>query len=126
MHPDVLGRVAAQTHEDAFGPGDPLEVARLVRRALAAADRKALDVTDLIVVAEVAPSREALDRFTRRALGPHGTNVRADAHALPGADHASRERAAIVLARTADGGRGGIRVVVVLGPSARATVLCLA
>src|SRR5262245_51436503 len=36
----ILGRVAGITTEDPFGPGDPLEVARLVRRALAAAGRK--------------------------------------------------------------------------------------
>ncbi len=118
----VLGTASAATEEDPFGPGDPLEVARLVRRALAAAGRRAVDVDGLAVVADRAPDAATLARFTRRALGPH----RAEAPAIGtahGGGHAERVDAATALASTHL--RGGVAVAVALGPGARATATCV-
>ena len=71
----VTGSATALTTEDPFGPGDPVHVARLVRRALAAAGGKAIDVTALLVVTDGAVEQAALSRFARRALGPHGASL---------------------------------------------------
>jgi hypothetical protein len=46
-----------------------------VRRALAQAGRKAVEVDGLCVAAAVAPTAEACRRLARRALGPHGSAV---------------------------------------------------
>jgi hypothetical protein len=82
-----LGR--ATTHGQALplGVDDPVVAARAVRRALAAAGRRAMDVTILVVAsAEPIPST-VLARFARRALGPHGAVVPVGAHD-PGASDA--------------------------------------
>lgn len=124
----VLGTSTDTTAEDPFGPGDPLEVARLVRRALAAASRKAVDVAGLVVVTDRAPSAEALGRFVRRALGPQGDRVRVVAHVAMGATHAARRARAITAALGPPAGKrpgDGLVVAVVLGPNDQATVLCL-
>ena len=121
--PVVLGTAASATTEDAFGPGDPLEVARLVRRALADAGRKAFDVSDLLVVADRAVTGEALERFTRRALGPHGASVRAVASLAEGDDHDTRRRRAITSAPTPAPGQ--VTIAVILGPGDAASVVCL-
>lgn len=131
----VLGSATEATVEDPFGPGDPLAVARLVRRALAAAGAKALDVTALLVCAGDPVDHSALVRFTRRALGPHGASL--SPVAIPGraATHADRcteaTDAAIGFRQGPDGGpgrppaRGAVVVAVALGPGAEATALCL-
>jgi hypothetical protein len=123
-----LGRAAAAEAADPFGPGDPLDVARLVRRCLAAAGRKALDVSDVVVVASTAPAPVALARFTRRALGPRGAVVRTTVHALPDATHPTREAAAVVVATSAPKASAGAGVVIAvcLGPGRQATAICLA
>jgi hypothetical protein len=122
----VRAHVAAVTTEDPFGPGDPLEVARLVRRALAAAGRKAFEVTELVAVADVAPDDEALRRFARRALGTRGAAVQARAAPAVGRDQAARESSAIE--QSADGVRdtpSALVVLVCLGPGGLASVSCL-
>lgn len=126
--PEIVGRVAASIAEDPFGPGDPLEVARLTRRALAAAGRKAVEVTELMVIADVVPAPDALARFARRALGPHGAGVRATARPAPGLDRATREsRLTELAARQARGvATASLIIAVCLGPGAWATALCLA
>lgn len=109
--------------EDPFGDGDPLQVARLVRRALAAGGRKALEVSRLVVVTDADPGRDALDRLTRRALGPHGASVRSAVAQVAGAvDHEAR----IALVRATASPGASVVVGVVLGPGALATALCLA
>ncbi len=121
---DAQARSATITiTEGPFGDGDPLQVARLVRRALAAGGRKALEVGRLVVVTDADPGRDALDRFTRRALGAHGASVRSAATQVSGAvDHEAR----IALARAIAVSGASVVVVVVLGPGAVATALCLA
>ncbi|MET0773429.1 MAG: hypothetical protein ABWZ82_10125 [Candidatus Limnocylindrales bacterium] len=111
----VLSRVGMATSEDPFGPGDPLDVARLVRRALAAAGRKAVDVTELRAVADAPVADDALGRFARRALGPHGGEIPASAQVPVATDPEAALEPPVA----------GVAVVVVLGPGARATALVL-
>lgn len=54
---------------------DPLDPARAVRRSLADAGRKALDVVAIAVSADLAASRSEARAFARLALGPHGVDV---------------------------------------------------
>jgi hypothetical protein len=117
----MLSEVAGTTGEDPFGPGDPLEVARLVRRALAAAGRRATDVTDLMVVTDVTPSPEALDRFTRRALGPHGAVVRSSSQVVA---TALRHQERLAIPGRSDAYGSSVVVTVALGPGAIATARC--
>ncbi len=120
---DLLARLTASTAEDPFGPGDPLEVARLVRRSIAAAGRKALDVTRLMVVADAPVSAAALGRFARRALGPHGASVVALPVSVAG-DQPHEERIEIGLdVRPV---AGGISVILVIGPDDLVSALCVA
>ena len=129
----VLGSATAVTAEDPFGPGDPLEVARLVRRALAAAGAKALDVTALVLVTDGPVDPAALARFTRRALGPHGAALvpvavlsRTDAHEARVAE--GTEVAIGVRAGPAGAAAPAVHsvvVVVALGPGSRVTVACV-
>lgn len=113
------------TSEDPFGPGDPLEVARLVRRALAGAGRKALEVVELVVVADATVAPEPLSRFARRALGPHGGSVRVTSIVSRSRDHETRQ----AVAMRSIGGRAtpgdGLVVMLVLGPRGIATAACL-
>ncbi len=124
----LLGIATGTTVEDPFGPGDPLVVARLVRRSLAAAKRRAHAVRGLVVVTDRAPSPAALARFTRRALGPHGAGVASSSLLVPpDVDHAERVASAhgVPSARASASGGASVTVVVVLGPRERVTVLSL-
>lgn len=117
----VLGRAEGTTDEDPFSPGDPLEVARLVRRALAAAKRRAAEVGALVVVTDRSPPAGTLARFTRRALGPHGAQVRSEGRLVaPDLPHPGRVATGEALAASGP----TLTMVVVLGPDDRATVLC--
>lgn len=119
----ILGTATATTDEDPFGPGDPLEVARLVRRALANAGRKAAEVRTLVVVSETDVIPDALDRFVRRALGPHGATIASSARpAAPGSSH--EERVAIAADVCADARDGSAAIGVALGPDHAATAVC--
>jgi hypothetical protein len=116
-----LGVATGDAAEDPFGPGDPLEVARLVRRSLAAARRRADAVGALVVVTDRTPPPAALARFTRRALGPHGAEVAASSRLVPPeVDHGER-----VASATAFASGASVTIVVVLGPGDGATALCL-
>lgn len=113
--------MSAVVDEDPFGPGDPLVVARMVRRSLAAAGRRAVDVMVLVVVTDRPPGPEALARFVRRALGPHGASVSSSAVIVaPDLDHQGR----LDVARPTPAA-GGWVVVVALGPGPVATTCCL-
>lgn len=125
----VLG--AAVTHGQALplGVDDPVIAARAVRRALAAASRHASDVSMLAIASPSPVGQDVLARFTRRALGPHGAEVRLMALVAPDepadalADAAARlvddatlapERVAIVIGLALD----GTTVALCLGPAA--------
>ena len=58
-----------------------------MRRALAAAGRKAVEVDVLCVAAPLAPTAETCRRLARRALGPHGSGIAALGVAVAG-EHA--------------------------------------
>lgn len=118
----VLGTASAATEEDPFGPGDPLEAARLVRRALAVAGRRATDVDGLAMVTDRAPKPAALARFVRRALGPHGADVPAIGRAGP-CDHDARLTLATEMA--GDRVHRGVAIAIALGPDGLATVACI-
>lgn len=120
----VIGEVRSTSAEDPLGPGDPLEVARLVRRALAAAGRRATDVDALVLVADEEPDAAGLARFTRRALGPVGAEVPSVGAAGPGLTHDDRLAMAERLAQP--GLRGGVAILVVRGPGEAVTVRCVA
>jgi len=47
-----------------------------VRRALAAAQHRAIDVTDFVLASTEPVAPDVLAAFARRALGPRGTDVR--------------------------------------------------
>ena len=120
---DILVRLTASTAEDPFGPGDPLEAARLVRRGLAAAGRKALDVGRLMVVTDGPVSAEALSRFARRALGPHGARVECPLLSVA-AERPHEER--VEMGSAASAVADGISVVLVIGPGELVSALCVA
>lgn len=129
--PTVLGRASARTGEDPFGPGDPLEVARLVRRALADAGRKAAEVSTLVVVTDADVPSDRRDRFVRRALGPHAERIEVVQHVVDAVMHSARKDHAIGVASATMGSSVGpvakdaLVVMVVLGPGDQATALCL-
>ena len=142
-----LGR--ATTHGQALplGVDDPVVAARAVRRALAAAGRRAMDVTSLVVASTEPIPSAVLARFTRRALGPHGAVIAVNAHE-PGATdaealaaHAASRIPAPDGADGADGAgepgsaggeapagvtnRPGVAVVVGLGTDGTVVAVCL-
>jgi hypothetical protein len=118
----ILARLTTTTAEDPFGPGDPLEVARLVRRALAAAGRRAMDVRELLVIGDAPIATDALERFTRRALGPHGATVapasRPVAQEVP---HDERIEQGLRAPRSPL-----VAILLVIGPEHDVTALCVA
>jgi hypothetical protein len=127
---DVLGEVSAPTNEDPFGPGDPVEVARLVRRALSVAGRHATDVAALVVVARRDVAPEGLARFTRRALGPHGANIPSfhewdDPSFLEWDDPSTGRDVWSTIAEQVDLAGRSVVILVLLGPGESATVRCL-
>jgi len=129
----MTGSATTATAADPFGPGDPVEVARLVRRALAAAGAKAMDVTALLVVTDRPVDHATLSRFTRRALGPHGTSLAPVAVPGRASSHEGRRAEAVEMGsgfREGPAGRAApdrrsVVVVVVLGPGEAATALCV-
>jgi hypothetical protein len=139
-----LGR--ATTHGQALplGVDDPVVAARAVRRALAAAGRRAMDVTSLVVASTEPIPSAVLARFTRRALGPHGAVIAVNAHE-PGATDAealaAHAASRIPAPDGADGAgepgsgggeaparvtnRPGVAVVVGLGTDGTVVAVCL-
>jgi hypothetical protein len=73
----LIGRAETTRGPAPLDDADPIETARAVRRALAAAGRKAVEVDALCVAAPLAPTAEACRRLARRALGPHGSEIAA-------------------------------------------------
>ena len=106
--------------------------ARVIRRALSAAARKAADVEVLVVVAVAPVADTAARRLARRALGPTGSSVPmlvAVGAPPPGAEAPGDEpwprREAVAML---DGGSAGPwTLAVALGlAEARCVALCLA
>ncbi|MBX3030776.1 MAG: hypothetical protein KF809_11490 [Chloroflexi bacterium] len=109
--------------EDPFGSGDPVELARLLRRALAAAGRKAFEVSALVLVTDADPGVEAVARFARRALGPHGAMVRRSV-VVVARETSHEERITVAHHRSPD--EGAIVIAVALGPEDRGTASIVA
>jgi hypothetical protein len=103
-----------------------------VRRALAAAGRKAVEVDALCVATPLAPTAQACRRLARRALGPHGSQVPAlgvavadvDAEALALAAAAFMEAAAASDEAPLPEG-WALAVSIGLGPDGTTVALCL-
>jgi hypothetical protein len=107
--------------EDPFGPGDPVELARLVRRALAAAGRKAVEVSALVVVTDTDPGAAAVARFTRRALGPHGGTIQPSVVVVePDVPHEER----LAMAQHRHPEAESVVITIALGPDTTATASC--
>jgi hypothetical protein len=105
--------------------GDPVVAARAVRRALAAAGRRAIDVEAMVVASSGLVPEDVLGTFARRALGPEAQRVAVsglthsgDADAL--ADVAVRDIAAgsSLLGR-------GVGIAVGLGSDGTTVALCV-
>jgi hypothetical protein len=124
----IVGR--AQTHGQRLplGVDDPVIAARAVRRALAAASRRAADVSTVVVASSSSMADDALLGFTRRALGPHGSNVHVAAVSAgaPDAEHladvATAELGALLMAED----HSGVGIAVGLGADGTTVAHCLA
>jgi hypothetical protein len=102
----LIGRAETTGGPAALDDADPVEAARAVRRALAAAGRKAVEVDALVVAAPLVPTAETCRRLARRALGPHGEGIAAIGVAVAGdraEDLALAAAAYLGSAATADG-----------------------
>ena len=80
----VLGRAVTKGQVLPLGIDDPVVAARAVRRALAQAQRRAVDVTALAIASPMAVEASALADFARRALGSHGVGIGLSATAPDG------------------------------------------
>ena len=132
--PVVLGRAATEGQDLPFGGTDPLPAARAVRRALADAGRRAVDVSDLAVASPAPIGDDELARLARRALGPHGERVPATgvvSHATSAdalAEVASAHVASLLTATPASEPAGPTRLGIGVGiaPDGTIVALCVA
>jgi hypothetical protein len=120
----VVGRATTHGQVLPLGSDDPVVAARAVRRALADGHRRAADVGALAVATPPPLSLDAVARFARRALGPHGTDV------TPAAVEAAEPDAEALLGSAirslpSDHRRPGIAVVVAIAADGTAIALCL-
>src|SRR5688572_22337732 len=72
----IVGRATTVGQALPLGVDDPFIAARAVRRALAGARWRAADVDAMVVATPPPLTLDAVGRFARRALGPHGATVR--------------------------------------------------
>ena len=120
----VVGRATTRGQALPLGVDDPVVAARAVRRALADARLRALDVEVVTVVAPPPLTRLAVEGFMRRALGPHAAGVEllfveADVPDAAGlTDHA-------LGALAPEHGRRGIAVTVGIAGDGTTVALCL-
>lgn len=121
----VLGR--ATTHGQALplGVDDPVIAARAVRRALAAAGRRAVDVSGLTVAATGPLEAEVVAAFARRALGPHGATVRSRGLVTAPRGDADELAARAVAELSDELSPGGIGVAVGIDDGGDIVALCL-
>ena len=121
----VLGRATTIGQALPLGVDDPVIAARAVRRALAEAGRRAVDVSTLIVATSGPLDAEVLAGFARRALGPHGSSVRSRGLvAAPRAD-ADELAASAAAELSGDLSPDGIGIAVGLGTDGTTVALCL-
>jgi hypothetical protein len=107
-----------------LGSDDPVIAARAVRRAIAAAGRRAVDVSALVIATQGPLDAEVVAAFARRALGPHGGVVRARGLAVQG--NSAEALAATAAAKLgADLSSDGIGIAVGIDDGGNVVALCL-
>jgi len=118
----VIGRAVTHGQALPLGIDDPVIAARAVRRALADAGRRAVDVTALVVASPDPIPGDVLAAFARRALGPWGADVpSAVVTAVGDADELAAVAAAELPAVTSD----PVAVGIVVGLAADGTTVAL-
>jgi hypothetical protein len=120
----VLGRAVTQGQALPLGVDDPVVAARAVRRALAHAGRRAVEVTDLVLATTETVPSEALAMFVRRALGPHGSSIAMVSLASDAPDAAGLAARAADLSR-GDVAPGSIRIAVGVDDRGAVVALCV-
>jgi hypothetical protein len=121
----VLGRAVTHGQALPLGRGDPIIASRAVRRALAAAGRRALEVGAMVVATRDVLAADVPASFARRALGPPGERVAVRALRSDEPDAARlADLAAIELSRVGMA-RDRIVMAVGIGPDGTTVALCL-
>jgi hypothetical protein len=120
-----LGRAATVGQALPLGSDDPVVAARAVRRALAAAHRRAADVTDLVLASSDPVPGSVVSDFARRALGPHGSTVRTMSVVDDALDAASLAASAAETAATFAGRGTGVVVAVGIDAGGGTEARCL-
>jgi hypothetical protein len=117
----VVGRATTAGQALPLGVDDPVIAARAVRRALAEARWRAVDV-DVMVVATPPPlTLDAVGRFARRALGPHGATVGCEAR--PAGESGAERLAGLALRTVPD--RAARWIAVGIGSDGQTVALCV-
>jgi hypothetical protein len=124
-HDRVLGRATTVGQALPLGIDDPVIAARAVRRALGDAKRRAVDVETLVVATPAPLSLDAVMRFARRALGPHGASVQVSRIERDTGDAAELATLAAAVPVARDRGRRAIRLAIGIGPDGTTVALCL-
>lgn len=119
----VAGHAVTQGEAVPLGVADPVIAARAVRRSLAQAGRRAVDVEALVVGAPDQLGAEALARFARRALGPHGDGV--SAVGIADGDASADALASLAAEHLATTGLPGDGVGIAVGIAADGTAVAL-
>jgi hypothetical protein len=120
----IIGRASTVGQALPIGLDDPVVAARAVRRALADARRRGIDVVGMVVAAPPPLTLDAAQRFARRALGPHGDAVRLDLVAAETGDAARLAQLAAEAARSSLDS-DGLWVAVGIGPDETTVALCV-
>jgi hypothetical protein len=120
-----LGR--ATTHGQALplGVDDPIIAARAVRRALAAAGRRALDVSTLLVASNEPIEADVLAAFARRALGPHGASIQATGLVSSEPEAVALATHAVAVATTTVTPRTGLVIAIGIAADGTTEARCL-
>jgi hypothetical protein len=121
-----LGRAATDGQVLPLGSDDPVIAARAVRRALAAAHRRAADVTVLVLASSTLVSGSVVSDFARRALGPHGSSIRTMSVVDDASDAAGLAACAAETAATLVGRGTGVVLAVGIDAEGVTEAHCLA
>ena len=121
----VLGRAVTHGQALPLGSDDPVVAARAVRRALADAGHRAVDVRHVVLVTRGPVGPDVLAAFVRRALGPHGATVRARGMAVVPPVVAHQLAALAVPEADDDISQDGVVIAVGIGDDGDVVALCL-
>jgi hypothetical protein len=117
----VVSRATTAGQALPLGVDDPVIASRAVRRALAEARWHASDVDAMVVATPPPLTLDAVGRFARRALGPHGATVRCEAR--PAGEEGGERLAGLAL-RIAPGGAARW-MAVGIGRDGQTVALCV-